>query len=71
VQNTVTDDFQPANVTWSYFSPPEVELRLNGNGRPIKLAKMEKRGLLATRALQRIDEFAGKLGRDRTLAGVG
>ena len=70
VQNTVTDDFQPANVTWSYFSPPEVELRLNGNGRPIKLAKMEKRGLLATRALQRIDEFAGKLGCDRTLAGV-
>jgi methylenetetrahydrofolate--tRNA-(uracil-5-)-methyltransferase len=52
--NTTTHDFQPANVTWSYFSPPP--------GLPKRADKRTKRGLLAQRALERIDAFAAALG---------
>jgi methylenetetrahydrofolate--tRNA-(uracil-5-)-methyltransferase len=53
--NTTTADFQPANVTWSYFTPPA--------GPSGKLDKREKRRRLAERALERIDAFAAALGR--------
>ncbi len=53
--NTVTADFQPANVTWSYFTP------LPSGSK--KLDKREKRQRLAARALERIDRFARALGR--------
>ena len=49
LQNTATDDFQPANVTWTWFSPL--------GGKPIR-DKRERRGVMAERALQRIDAFA-------------
>ncbi len=58
--NTTTPDFQPANVTWSYFTPPA--------GGSKKLDKREKRRLLAIRALQRIDAYAAALGRAATPA---
>jgi methylenetetrahydrofolate--tRNA-(uracil-5-)-methyltransferase len=53
--NTTTADFQPANVTWSYFSPPA--------GNTKKPDKREKRRQLALRALERIDGFAAALER--------
>jgi methylenetetrahydrofolate--tRNA-(uracil-5-)-methyltransferase len=53
--NTATPDFQPANVTWSFFSPPP-----DASG---KLDKREKRRRLAARALERIDRFAAALAR--------
>lgn len=53
--NTATPDFQPANVTWSYFSALPSS--------PKKLDKREKRRLLALRALERIDGYAAALGR--------
>jgi methylenetetrahydrofolate--tRNA-(uracil-5-)-methyltransferase len=56
LSNTTSPDFQPANVTWSYFTPPA------GNAK--KLDKREKRRVLAARALERIERFAEALGRD-------
>jgi methylenetetrahydrofolate--tRNA-(uracil-5-)-methyltransferase len=53
--NTATADFQPSNVTWSYFSPL--------TGSPKRLDKREKRRELALRALERIDGYAAALGR--------
>ncbi|MGH7716235.1 MAG: methylenetetrahydrofolate--tRNA-(uracil(54)-C(5))-methyltransferase (FADH(2)-oxidizing) TrmFO [Vulcanimicrobiaceae bacterium] len=44
VQNTATHDFQPANVTWAYFS----------TGPDLPRGKRERRRLLAERALVRI-----------------
>jgi methylenetetrahydrofolate--tRNA-(uracil-5-)-methyltransferase len=53
LQNTATDDFQPANVTWTWFSPlPGKKIR----------EKRERRGALAARALERIDAFAADVG---------
>ena len=49
LQNTASPDFQPANVTWTWFSPPE--------GPPIR-EKRARRAWLAARALARIDRFA-------------
>ena len=49
LQNTASPDFQPANVTWTWFSPLP--------GKPIR-EKRERRGALAARALERIDAFA-------------
>ena len=48
LQNTVTPDFQPANVTWAYFSPLEGK-RIPG--------KRERRAAMAFRALARIEEW--------------
>ncbi len=44
VQNTATSDFQPANVTWGYFS----------TGPDLPRGKRERRRVLAERALVRI-----------------
>jgi methylenetetrahydrofolate--tRNA-(uracil-5-)-methyltransferase len=52
LQNTATDDFQPANVTWTWFSPLQ--------GKRIK-EKRERRAALAERALERIDAFAAEV----------
>lgn len=49
LQNTATRDFQPANVTWTWFSPLP--------GKPIR-DKRERRAALAARALEHIDRFA-------------
>jgi len=59
LQNTTTPDFQPANVTWTFFSPLEPPIR----------DKRERRRRLAERALERIDYFAAAVApRDRVLA---
>jgi methylenetetrahydrofolate--tRNA-(uracil-5-)-methyltransferase len=52
LQNTATADFQPANVTWTFFSP------LADPPRDKKL----RRTLLAQRALAHIDAFAAAVG---------
>ncbi len=49
LQNAASPDFQPANVTWTWFSPLP--------GKPIR-EKRERRAALAVRALERIDAFA-------------
>jgi methylenetetrahydrofolate--tRNA-(uracil-5-)-methyltransferase len=48
LQNTESPDFQPANVTWTFFSPLEQAVR----------EKRERRRLLAERALAKLDTFA-------------
>jgi folate-dependent tRNA-U54 methylase TrmFO/GidA len=45
LQNTQTDDFQPANVSWTHFSPLA--------GKPVR-EKRERRRLLAQRALENL-----------------
>ena len=52
LQNAASPDFQPANVTWTFFSP------LPGISR--KLDKRTKRLLLAERALEAIDAYAAE-----------
>ncbi len=54
LENIVTADFQPANVSWTFFSAPVASAKID---------KREKRRLLAARALERIDTFAAALGR--------
>jgi methylenetetrahydrofolate--tRNA-(uracil-5-)-methyltransferase len=49
LQNTASPDFQPANVTWTWFSPLP--------GKPIR-EKRERRAALAARALTRLDAYA-------------
>jgi len=49
LQNTASPDFQPANVTWTWFSPLP--------GAPIREKRL-RRAALAQRALERIDAFA-------------
>ncbi|MHB8461798.1 MAG: FAD-dependent oxidoreductase, partial [Vulcanimicrobiaceae bacterium] len=51
LQNTQTDDFQPANVTFAYFSPLEQTIR----------EKKLRRAALAERALSAIDHLAETL----------
>jgi methylenetetrahydrofolate--tRNA-(uracil-5-)-methyltransferase len=58
LQNTQTPDFQPANVTWSFFSPLDEPIR----------DKRERRRRLAQRALGLIDEFAAAVAPERVLA---
>ncbi|MDB5094205.1 MAG: tRNA:m(5)U-54 methyltransferase, partial [Candidatus Eremiobacteraeota bacterium] len=48
LQNTASPDFQPANVTWTFFSPLAETIR----------EKRLRRAKLAERALTRIDAFA-------------
>jgi methylenetetrahydrofolate--tRNA-(uracil-5-)-methyltransferase len=59
LQNTASPDFQPANVTWTFFSPLD---------RPVK-DKRERRAQLARRALARIDAFAEAVQPGMVLAG--
>lgn len=49
LQNADSPDFQPANVTWTWFSPLP--------GPPIREKRLRRRAL-AERALERIDAFA-------------
>jgi methylenetetrahydrofolate--tRNA-(uracil-5-)-methyltransferase len=49
LQNVASPDFQPANVTWTWFSPLD--------GPPVR-DKRARRSALAARALARIDRFA-------------
>ncbi len=51
LQNTQTDDFQPANVTFAYFTPLEQSIR----------EKKLRRAALAQRALSAIDHLAETL----------
>jgi methylenetetrahydrofolate--tRNA-(uracil-5-)-methyltransferase len=51
LQNVESPDFQPANVTWTHFTPLEEQIR----------EKRERRGRLAARALHAIDAFASEL----------
>lgn len=48
LQNTATPDFQPANVTWTFFSPLAETVR----------EKRERRARMAQRALANLDAFA-------------
>ena len=48
LQNTASPDFQPANVTWTFFSPLDETIR----------DKRLRRAKLAERALAKIDAFA-------------
>jgi len=52
LQNVASPDFQPANVTWTWFSP------LDG---PAIRDKRARRAALAARALGRIDRFAAEV----------
>ena len=56
LQNTQTDDFQPANVTWAPFPPLDKEIR----------DKKLRRRTMAERALAAIQRFCATLGRDAT-----
>jgi methylenetetrahydrofolate--tRNA-(uracil-5-)-methyltransferase len=51
LQNTETHDFQPANVTWSYFPPLDREVR----------DKKERRRQMAERALAALEGFRQEL----------
>jgi len=52
LQNTQTDDFQPANVSWTHFSPLP--------GKPVR-EKRERRRLLAARALDKLATWRAHL----------
>lgn len=59
LQNTASPDFQPANVTWTFFSPLEETIK----------DKRERRAQLAARALAKIDAFAAAVApREHALA---
>jgi methylenetetrahydrofolate--tRNA-(uracil-5-)-methyltransferase len=58
LQNADSPDFQPANVTWTWFSPLP--------GAPIR-DKRARRARLAERALERIDVFAEAVAPERVL----
>ncbi len=60
LQNVESPDFQPANVTWTFFSPLEETVR----------DKRLRRGKLAERALAKIDAFAAAVQPARALAGT-
>ncbi len=52
LQNTASPDFQPANVTWTWFSALP--------GKPIR-EKRERRAALAGRALAHLDAYAARV----------
>jgi methylenetetrahydrofolate--tRNA-(uracil-5-)-methyltransferase len=51
LQNTESPDFQPANVTWTFFAPLAETIR----------EKRLRRAKMADRALAKIDAFAGEV----------
>jgi len=57
LQNTATDDFQPANVTWRFVAPLDAERRVRPDGRPIKMDKRLKRQQYAERALTQLEAW--------------
>jgi methylenetetrahydrofolate--tRNA-(uracil-5-)-methyltransferase len=61
LQNEQTDDFQPANVSWTFFSPLP--------GKPIR-DKRERRRALADRALAHLDAWRAALQERREVAPV-
>jgi methylenetetrahydrofolate--tRNA-(uracil-5-)-methyltransferase len=61
LQNEQTDDFQPANVSWTFFSPLP--------GKPIR-DKRERRRALADRALAHLDAWRAALEERREVAPV-
>ncbi len=61
LQNTESPDFQPANVTWTFFSPLERNVR----------DKRLRRAAMAERALAKIDAFAAAVAAERRIAVVG
>jgi methylenetetrahydrofolate--tRNA-(uracil-5-)-methyltransferase len=61
LQNTESPDFQPANVTWTFFSPLEPNVR----------DKRLRRAAMAERALAKIDAFAATVAAERRIAVVG
>jgi methylenetetrahydrofolate--tRNA-(uracil-5-)-methyltransferase len=61
LQNEQTDDFQPANVSWTFFSPLP--------GKPIR-DKRERRRALADRALGHLDAWRAALEERREVAPV-
>ncbi len=61
LQNSQTSDFQPANVSWSFFSPLP--------GTPLR-DKRERRRALAERALARIDAWREELEQRRPEAAL-
>jgi methylenetetrahydrofolate--tRNA-(uracil-5-)-methyltransferase len=61
LQNEQTDDFQPANVSWTFFSPLP--------GKPIR-DKRERRRALADRALAHLDAWRAALEERREAAPV-
>jgi methylenetetrahydrofolate--tRNA-(uracil-5-)-methyltransferase len=66
LQNAASPDFQPANVTWTWFSALP--------GKPIREKRL-RRAALAARALERIDAYAKAVavtpGRESALATAG
>jgi methylenetetrahydrofolate--tRNA-(uracil-5-)-methyltransferase len=60
LQNDATDDFQPSNVSWAFFSPLP--------GKPIR-DKRERRRALAERALANLEAWKSRLS-EATLARV-
>ena len=60
LQNAESPDFQPANVTWTFFSPLDETIR----------EKRLRRAKLAERALAKIDAFAAAVQPARVLAGT-
>jgi methylenetetrahydrofolate--tRNA-(uracil-5-)-methyltransferase len=60
LQNAESPDFQPANVTWTFFSPLEQAIR----------DKRVRRAKLAERALAKIDGFAAAVAPGAALASM-
>jgi methylenetetrahydrofolate--tRNA-(uracil-5-)-methyltransferase len=60
LQNTASPDFQPANVTWSFFSALDEAVR----------DKRARRGKMAERALAKIDQFAAAVAPRHEVAAV-
>ncbi|MBV8370486.1 MAG: methylenetetrahydrofolate--tRNA-(uracil(54)-C(5))-methyltransferase (FADH(2)-oxidizing) TrmFO [Candidatus Eremiobacteraeota bacterium] len=58
LQNAASPDFQPANVTWTFFSPLERTVR----------DKKLRRAAMAERALAKIDAFAAAVASQRRVA---
>jgi methylenetetrahydrofolate--tRNA-(uracil-5-)-methyltransferase len=60
LQNTASPDFQPANITWTFFSPLAETIR----------DKRARRAKLAERALAKLDVFAASVAPSRVTVGA-